>query len=93
MRYRNCTYKAWTLFNSLMNSLYTKHFFFVARFCFHAVPDTCPDDYYGVSCAEKCHCKNAAKCDKMSGACSNGACEPGYKVYDNDHCEGTIPDL
>ncbi|XP_062576188.1 multiple epidermal growth factor-like domains protein 6, partial [Saccostrea cucullata] len=40
----------------------------------------CPKGFYGRNCSQSCgHCANDVTCDKVTGACLSGYCEPGWR--------------
>ncbi|XP_070563322.1 tyrosine-protein kinase receptor Tie-1-like [Ptychodera flava] len=55
------------------------------------VPDSCPVGFYGELCNYKCHCKDNAACDKLTGMCSNGECAPGWiNVFADCQQDGSL---
>ena len=38
----------------------------------------CHDGQFGPECESVCHCADQAPCNKTSGLCPNGNCEPGW---------------
>ncbi|WAQ98172.1 MEGF6-like protein, partial [Mya arenaria] len=38
----------------------------------------CADGTFGLSCEGRCYCAEGAACDKETGVCPPGGCEPGY---------------
>lgn len=41
------------------------------------MPD-CIDGTFGQQCENRCYCANNVPCDKNTGECPSGGCQPGY---------------
>ncbi|XP_062618946.1 multiple epidermal growth factor-like domains protein 6 isoform X5 [Saccostrea cucullata] len=49
--------------------------------------EECEKGFYGINCTRPCgHCTKNATCDHVTGSCSNGNCEKGWKNTPDQKC-------